>query len=300
MDSIQLLISGYLDGELSEEERGRLAGLLETDAEALDRFVFNGFIHWQLLDWMDQEPAYGGSIAGDFDAMEAALDPVGRPGLDAVNTASNNGAMLARAKHASTARKLRALWGIAAIAATLLIGASISIVSYIVSSRPMFVGQLTDATNCRWDADQVAVAVGTPFYDGQELKLLQGTAVITFASGAKLRLEGPASLQINSAMEVQLDSGSIAVKVPRQAAGFAVNSSLARFVDMGTAFTLKLNRDKAFDLYVFDGMVEMRIDERFGAKAHLPMNVSAVHAMHFDVAAGEKPLPFNQGEQMPF
>ena len=138
-------------------------------------------------------------------------------------------------------------------------------------------------------------------HKGQNLVLAKGSAVITFASGAKVYLEGPTSLRLSSVNELELISGQIAAKVPHQAVGFAVTSSLGRIVDLGTAFTLSLEAEKSFELHVFEGLVELQLDERFGPAAHLPVRVAQIHALSFDVKSGDiTPMEFKQGKSMPF
>jgi ferric-dicitrate binding protein FerR (iron transport regulator) len=114
-------------------------------------------------------------------------------------------------------------------------------------------------------------------------------------------LEGPTSFRLSSANELQLQSGRIAAKVPRQAVGFTVTNSLGRIVDLGTAFTLSLKAEKSFELYVFEGLVELQLDERFGAAAHQPVRVAQIHALSFDVNSGDiSPIEFKPGTSMPF
>jgi hypothetical protein len=121
--------------------------------------------------------------------------------------------------------------------AVLLVAACIGTVGYVIQSRPVLVGTLTDANNCKWGASTTQLGAGAFLEQGRELELVQGQAVITFSTGAKLWLEAPATVQLESNNQVRLKSGRVAAKVPRQAIGFTVTSSLARFVDLGTAFS---------------------------------------------------------------
>jgi hypothetical protein len=198
-------------------------------------------------------------------------------------------------------RARRRLFSFGVLAAALMIAASISAVAYVIASRPVIVGQVTDATACKWGASTGGKGVGTLLESGTDLELIEGSAVITFASGAKVFLEGPTSLRLDSAKEIRLDRGRIASKVPRQAVGFTVTSSLARFVDLGTAFTLTLRAEKSFELHVFEGLVELQLDERFGQAVHQPVRIAEVHAVSFDVKAGDiATLHFEDGKKMPF
>lgn len=285
MDTTQLLISGYLDGELTDEEVRRLSESLESDEESLDQLVWNSFIHSQLLEWMDHE-----SVQDHELAAACAVDD-GSDKVSLSTSASRGGAGRAPAR----------LWPIWSAAAALLVAAGISALTYFAAARPVIVAQLTDAAGCRWEGAQTKIPAGTFLHDGQELELVRGNAVITFESGAKVWLEGPTSLRLDSPMEAHLLNGRIAAKVPTQARGFAVTSSLARFVDLGTEFTLSLAAEESFELHVFDGLVELQLDKRFGAAARHPLNVPEVRAYSFDVAAGDvKRIDFQEGKKMPF
>ena len=298
MDSIHLLISRYLDGELTDEEVSRLAAVLETDVASIDRLVFNSFIHAQLLNWMDQHGEQSSESVTAFGEHELAgtsqwpqkPSPIG----DSNNDSFSRGQPL-------VIKARQRLLSFGSLAAALLIATSISVVAYVIASRPVYVGQLTDATDCKWGASPVEIGVGTFLESGCDLELIEGRAVITFASGAKLFLEGPTSLRVNSTTEVHLMNGRLAAKVPRQAIGFTVASSLARFVDLGTAFALTLNAEKSFALEVFEGLVELQLNERFGEAVHKPAYVSAVHSITFDVNASDITwVPFEEGKKMPF
>src|SRR6187200_2911332 len=80
MDNIRILISRYLDGELSDAEIGQLASVLETDVASVDQLVFNSFIHAQLLNWMDQQGEHTRDGASVFDGNEL-LGTVGLSGM---------------------------------------------------------------------------------------------------------------------------------------------------------------------------------------------------------------------------
>jgi ferric-dicitrate binding protein FerR (iron transport regulator) len=268
MDRTQLLVSEYLDDELTSDEREQLATTLETDGVAVDRLVLHSFIHAQLLDWM--------TTPNELPAAAPA------PRL-----------------YRGPSRIGRRSFGL--IAATLLLAAGVFWLAYLFAWRPVIVGQLTHAAGCRWASTQPALSVGALLRDGQDLELLKGTALVTLVSGAQLQLEGPTSVRLASAMEAHLRQGRIAAKVPTTARGFTVTSSLARFVDLGTAFMLSLEADKSFVLHVFEGLVELQLDERFGKAAHQPLRVAEVRAVTFDAASGEITAPqFEEGKQMPF
>jgi ferric-dicitrate binding protein FerR (iron transport regulator) len=299
MDSIKLLISRYLDGELTDEETARLAEALKLDPASLDCFILNNYIHSQLLDCMDQQRVQDRAMSAivEDDAQGALISWSSSNGL----AGSSKAPLLAPSQSVDRTQRRRRLRAWGALAASLLVVAGISGVTYKIASRPVFVGTLTDAIGCRWGTAPSGIAVGTFLQEGQELELLTGSAVVTFASGAKVMFEGPASLRLNSAKDLELITGKVAAKVPTQAIGFTVNSSLARFIDLGTAFTLHLDAEKTFELHVFEGLVEVQLDKRFGKAAQRPAWIADVHAVSFDVKSGDlETLHFQEGKLMPF
>jgi hypothetical protein len=295
MDDLQLTISRFLDGELTDDETRELAGVLHTNVESLDQFLLSNYIHYQLLDWMDQERIPDQVVNGSIETMSGA-------------SAGNRGAKISpgsdvSAPSTSLSRQSGSRWvqTWAALAASLMIATCIGSVAYLYLTRPAYVGLLSDATNCSWGSANRGLPVGTMLQSGQELELVEGAAVITLSSGAKVMLEGPTTLQIVSPMEVRLLGGTVAAKVPRQAVNFKVATSLAQFIDLGTQFTLNLTADKAFVLHVFEGMVEVRVDERFGKAAKRPARIADVRAVSFDVKSGDiETFEFQAGKQMPF
>jgi hypothetical protein len=301
MEETQLMISRAFDGQLTGDDVERLAGKLRDDDAWLDRYVLSGFIHSQLIDWFGQQRvqdfAFAGRSApnGFAQGILSCEDVYGSIGsISQQHTASNQ----SRSKVQPARTRLRSF---VALAAVMLVAASVALVGYFVATRPEYVGQLTQASDCRWAASQGNIPAGTLLESGQELQLITGRAVITFASGAQVLLEGPTSVRLETSGSAHLIDGRIAAKVPTHAIGFTVTTPLARFVDLGTEFTLACKADHEFELYVFEGLVESQLDERFGETAQRPLRTGAVQALRFDVLSGKTSrLPFNQGEQMPF
>jgi ferric-dicitrate binding protein FerR (iron transport regulator) len=278
MDPMQQLISGLLDDELSSEQAQKLAGALESDPDAIDRLVMGSFIHSQLLAWMSQsrlmDPA--ALVASDLSIgfSDSVADPMS---------------------------KSSRWWSRRSFAAVLAVAASVAVVAYLMALRPAVVAQLTSATDTRWSVSQADIPVGSLLKDRQELSLEKGSALITFVSGTQLLLEAPASVRLAGPNQIYMRGGRIAAKVPTQARGFSVASSLARFDDLGTQFTLRLDAEKSFQLHVFEGLVELQLDPRFGEEAQQPLRVAEVRTVVFDAETGEITAPpFEEGKQMPF
>jgi hypothetical protein len=117
------------------------------------------------------------------------------------------------------------------------------------------VATLTDDDHARWD--------GEPF-DGEgnhvasrPLRLTEGAAQVTFASGAIVALHAPVEIEILSADRVFLRSGRITPYVPPSAHGFTVISPSGEICDLGTEFTVGVDAAGRTDVFVIDGEVDV-------------------------------------------
>jgi ferric-dicitrate binding protein FerR (iron transport regulator) len=117
------------------------------------------------------------------------------------------------------------------------------------------VAQLTASKNCQW-ANKTGVQPGERMRKGQRIEIASGVAEVTFDSGARVVLQGPASLEFNSAWEATLHSGILKASVPPEATGFRVSASAVDVVDLGTEFTMIADASGATDVLVLKGAVE--------------------------------------------
>lgn len=117
------------------------------------------------------------------------------------------------------------------------------------------VAQLTGSKECQW-ADGATLSPGARLHRGDQLALARGFAEVTFDSGARVVLEGPAQLKVNSAWDAVLNRGALKANVPPEAVGFSVSDSAVNVVDLGTEFTMIAETNGATDLLVLKGAVE--------------------------------------------
>ncbi len=118
------------------------------------------------------------------------------------------------------------------------------------------VARITAAKDSRWADGAVAIHPGDHVRKGQRLELDTGLAEITFDSGARVVLVGPASLDVNSAWDGTLRHGTLKATVPPQAIGFRISNPAVEVVDLGTEFTMIADGQGAADVLVLKGEVE--------------------------------------------
>ena len=120
-----------------------------------------------------------------------------------------------------------------------------------------FVAQLTGSKECRWAAGSTPIQALAQLRQGQRVDLASGFAEITFDSGAQVVLEGPASLDVESAWSATLNRGKLRASLPPEAMGFSIKNPSVEVVDLGTEFTMFTDASgAATDVLVLKGEVE--------------------------------------------
>ncbi len=117
------------------------------------------------------------------------------------------------------------------------------------------VARLSGAKDCEWIGE--APKMGDELRRAQRVQLAAGLAEITFDSGARITVEGPASLDLTSAWEAALHHGSLRASVPAEAIGFRISNPEVDVVDLGTEFTMVADAAGGTEVYVVEGAVEV-------------------------------------------
>lgn len=120
-----------------------------------------------------------------------------------------------------------------------------------------YVATLSRSYDCKWGNEN------PPRFSGQRLlsknlTLLQGVAEFRFDSGVRLVLEGPTTINIDSANCATVDSGSVVLHGYESAPEFELITPQARFYDIGTEYGAKVGEDGGTELHVFQGSVRVQ------------------------------------------
>ncbi len=222
------LCSGLVDETLTEKQKARLSQLLASSEEVRKFYVRATGLSASLY-----------SYASEMQTEER----------DAPRTSSNI---------------VRAWWVLGVLAAAALVMLMVRLnrpAPNVVSSPALppareFVAQLTGAKECEWVNAASAVQPGSQLQKGQRIELAKGYAEITFDCGAQVVLEGPVSLDLDSAWAATLNRGTIKASVPPEAIGFSVSNPNVEIVDLGTEFTMSSDASGAAEVLVLKGEVE--------------------------------------------
>lgn len=258
---LDVLTGDYLDGEIDSAGVRELARRLRIDGHAVDRFVATCRLHWQLFDLARQnavraDALQDSEVSQSNHRVSVDLAAVGN-GIHAAPSSRRGGPYLALA------------FGLAALA---------TVVVWSLWRAPV-VAQLSDvSTDAAWDGD--SLGAGSLMRRGENVSLARGRCSVTLTSGARVIIQAPAAMTLSGENEIRLTSGRLTAIVPRQAAGFRIETAVGHFVDLGTEFMLRLADSDQCQLQVFKGLVEFQpVDDRGG-----PLRVPGGRAIGYDAS----------------
>jgi hypothetical protein len=123
------------------------------------------------------------------------------------------------------------------------------------------VARLNRTKGCRWDGPHAPLTSGERLFAGQSLRLLAGVAEIGFDVGAKIILQGPATLDVESGTSARLSMGKATTEITSEAArGFKIDTPQATFVDQGTEFGVEVTPGGGSRIHVFRGQVDVAMN----------------------------------------
>jgi len=92
------------------------------------------------------------------------------------------------------------------------------------------IATLVDSTDVVWN--DATYRIGDALPAGM-VRIKSGQAMIEFASGAKITLEGPAEFRIDDPMNAYLQLGKLEANVPDKAIGFTIGAPGLKVIDQG-------------------------------------------------------------------
>ncbi len=168
----------------------------------------------------------------------------------------------------------------------------------------LFVGRITGAVNCR-QANGAGFVEGTFVALGEKFAIADGLLEITYATGAKVLLEGPCDYSVESSSGGCLSLGKLAARVEATAAGkatassalvqsanprvkFYVRTPTAVVEDLGTEFAVEVEKSGASKTHVFQGRVEVHVTANLDSTSPQAIPLSANESASIDLADNRK------------
>lgn len=220
------LIGQAMDGTITEKEFDRLQQLLRNDPKALAHYCQQSEIHGRLTWELSGAPA---------DALGQPKKSFLRPVLIPMAAALTVGLFTYAVMRPTPVAEEGS---IASIAETLGTKSNIA--------------RITNSLDAVWEEGSRPVG---SWIQPDTLNLVSGKAEVTFDSGARVLLEGPASLQTNSAHHAKLLAGRGIVHIPDSASGFYLETPVNTFNNPNCSFALSVD-DTTTEVHVLEGSLD--------------------------------------------
>ena len=117
---------------------------------------------------------------------------------------------------------------------------------------------------------------------GDTVQLTAGSLRILFEHGTSVTLQAPAELEIQDPMLARIHRGSIRVLVAKGAEGFSIATPMAKVVDLGTEFGVRVDDNGGTDVAVFQGAVDVEGRPIENGTPQLAQRLTAGEAVRVD------------------
>ncbi len=117
---------------------------------------------------------------------------------------------------------------------------------------------------------------------GDTIRLNTGSLRILFEHGTSLTLQGPAVLEVQDPMLARIYRGSIRVVVAKGAEGFSIATPMAKVIDLGTEFGVRVDDRGGTDVAVFQGAVDVEGQPQKNGPPQLAKRLTAGEAVRVD------------------
>jgi hypothetical protein len=112
---------------------------------------------------------------------------------------------------------------------------------------------------------------GSPLGKGW-VQLERGTIHLVFRSGARVEVNGPAALGIDTPLRAYLDFGRVDVYAPETARDFTISTESMEVVDLGTRFQVDVDpRSRESEVSVIEGLVDLHLGSRGAERRIQPL-----------------------------
>jgi hypothetical protein len=282
-ERLSALLAELVDGKLSDQQIDELRALMSQD-DLARQLYFKHLVTHAMLEWRhgtsgipasaqvptDEQSSVSSTPAAANESKTPASvsppAPVGPPTFGFLGSITGSFAfypvafMLALLVVGAALQALRGLWHAGPeLNNQQRVAQAGSTEGAIANSSNDSVAKLTAGVNCEWDGAN-APAVGDPLVVGRLLKLKSGVAELTFDIGARVILQSPIALSVDSPKSIRLESGKLTAEITRaEARGFKVLTPDAAFVDQGTEFGVEVAPGGSSRIHVFKGEVDLAL-----------------------------------------
>lgn len=151
----------------------------------------------------------------------------------------------------------------------------------VLSGQPP--ARVTGMMGVRWKDGAPPDLIGKSGSAGG-LAIESGLVEVTYGTGVRVTLEGPAVFDVTGPESGRLTGGKLVTAVPKGAEGFRIDYQDGTVVDLGTEFAMDIKPGRTSEVGVFNGKIELH---REGEK---PLPLYENHAVLQEAANTRSPL----------
>ena len=254
---LQKLVAALIDGQLDDADRSRLAELLRDDPVAQDWYAQQISVHALLhLDFGDSQFQALPPILHQAHGVQAGSPQRGYRSWRRIRSFAIAASVFFVACGIIFGPAIVSEWNRSRVASKSRREERRIAENRFAKSEAHTVAVLGQASRVSWSDAHLPTEIGSALKPGQ-YKLLQGLIQLEFVSGATVIVEGPAEFDLKSATQLSCQLGKMRAHVPTQARGFTINTPTYDAVDLGTEFTVQVEKAGDSQFQVIDGEVEL-------------------------------------------
>lgn len=271
------LVDALTDRRITDDQLGRLNQAIEHDSDSRSQFVRLLSLEAELTRVHHSAEVNHASVADSSESpapRPAAAKPRSLRQVPLWATLATLAASVVISIAGSSWLTYQGANGHGPLAALLSDG------DYAAPAEQAGVASISGTKNCRWSGDDAdRLSFGSAIGSDKALTLESGLAELNFVNGARLILEGPASVRVKDADTVYLYKGRVSAAVPAEAAGFTLNTQgmLVRKAAPSAQYGVVAGGNGASEVHVFEGALEAQSVDTDGQVTHT-LNLTSLEA----------------------
>ena len=259
------LLNAFCGGDLDAKQAEQLEEIICDNADAREFFIDYTTVHAGLCD-ISMSDLVPDATTADTVATETPLAPLSPTADDASSLCSSPTLTFPWGIPGRTLAVLCLLWLV-----TIAVPWALAICFFakdadrgpwpagrvFAEEPPGGIARLTECVDAVWAHTATDPALGSSFNEGDRLVLVEGFVEIACNGGARILMEGPATVQLPSANRIHLHRGRLNVVVPDETEDFTIETDRLSVTQRGAESGIMLDSSGTIEAHVLRGTVEV-------------------------------------------
>jgi len=191
------------------------------------------------------------------------------------------------------------VWAPLTAAAAMLAAMGLAWIGLPFGARGEPIATLVATTNARWADPNVELALSSGGNLPVQLQLESGRAEFRMVDGARIALQGPATVSFTQRKVVSITEGRVFCECPTPESRITIETPQTTVVDLGTEFTVDARADQSTRVAVLSGQVNVLAREAGVLMAGEVVEVRQNHVVRLQPLTPEEMTAISLKEAMP-